>query len=161
VYLPKIRFLSQGVWAVGEGQKIKKPKNGVFFHKTEIFWFFKKFVCLHFQLKTTCKKSDSYLLWVFHNRLFNYWKKSKRPITQWKNKISKNKKYSFCAFTIRVYMPKIRFLGWMVWAVGEGQTKIRQDRPKTEALWNFYFLFLSLFFFIGGLIKMKMRNYDD
>merc|ERR1712115_674508 len=27
VYMPKIRFLSQGVWAAGEGQKVKKQKN--------------------------------------------------------------------------------------------------------------------------------------
>ena len=39
----------------------------------------------------------------------------------------KKQKKCFCAVTIQVYMPKIRFLGWMVWAVDEGQ-KIKKSK---------------------------------
>ena len=146
MYLPKIRFLSQGVWAVGEGQKIKKPKNGVFFHKTEIFWFFKKFVCLYFQLKTTCKKSDSYLLWVFHNRLFNYWKKSKKAHNSVKKQNFKKQKIFF----LRIHNTSVHAKNQVSRLNGMGsRRRTNKNTPGQTKDWSpmkfLFFIFIFIF----------------
>ena len=92
--MQKIRFLSQEVWAVGKIQKIKNQKRR-FFSQNSIFLIFLKNCCLHFQLKTSCKKSDSYPLWVSHNRLFNYLKKSKKVHNSVKKQNFKKQKKAF------------------------------------------------------------------
>ena len=105
-----------------KNQKIKKRR---FFPQNSFFSFFKKFVCLHFQLKTTCKKSDSYLLWVFHNRLFNYWKKSKKAHNSVKKQNFKKRKKTI----LRSHNTSVHAKNQVSWFNGMGsrrRTKIKK-----------------------------------
>ena len=107
-----------------------------FSQNSKILFF--EFMLLIFSIQNCLPKNIFIAFFVFHNRLFNFWKKNlKKPITQWKKIISKNKKISFLPSYITSVHAKIRFLSQKVWAVDEGQTNLRQDRPKAEALWNF------------------------
>ena len=76
-------------------------------------------------------------------------------MTREKNKISKNKKYCFDLFSIRVVMQIIKYLGQVARELGQGQTDRHTDIYRTDQRLKTYtpihFFILYFYFFIGGL----------